>query len=68
MSHAEPMRRVIQQYPALVVLFEQAQDEIPHARAHASGTPHMLSDLDNYLGLLILEPLMTALENTVKKF
>ena len=35
LSHAEPMHQLIQQYPALVVFFEEVQDEIPHARAHA---------------------------------
>ena len=68
LSHAAPMRRLIRIYPSLVVIFEEVQEQVVSAAAHANGILHMLTDLDTYLGLLIMEPLMTAMQSTVEKF
>lgn len=67
-SHAAPMRRVFQQYPALVYFFGVVQDEIPDAAAQACGIHHNLLDVDCLFGLVLLQPLMDAFENAVMQF
>jgi hypothetical protein len=66
LSQAAPWRRHIEQYSALLVFFDSVQTMLLDAAAHAQGLHNQLTDLDNYLSLLLLQPLMDELESTVK--
>ena len=67
-SHAKSMRRVLEQYPALLVFFHKVRSEIPEANAQADGILQKLMDVDSLLGLAVLQPLMDVLEGAVQEF
>ena len=62
------MRRVLEQYPALLVFFDEVRSEIPEVNAQACGILQKLMDGDSLLGLAVLQPLMDVLEGAVQNF
>ena len=62
------MRRVLEQYPALLVFFDKVRSEIPDVNAQACSILQNFMDVDSLPGLAVLQPFMDVLVGAVQQF